>query len=154
MLKTHRLLGFILILFLQASCSSTHIAIRQIDLGPSTLASSAVGTPDPRQEKPIKGERLYITWAIPSDTLTENPKLVLKIIYKDFTTDHIEYVSIKSRGSRVVDLIGDLFTQKGGFFAYQALLVTEKEEILYQWNHQMWVNLLQVEGVTLGTTTK
>ena len=48
-----------------AGCYKNHLYVQQQKIDQSFLASSHVGTPDPRQKSPPLGQKLLIAWSFP-----------------------------------------------------------------------------------------
>jgi hypothetical protein len=136
---------FFLALIILASCEKYYISIRNIDVDKNYLSSVHVNTPDPRQEKPPKGQKLVVKWLIPNALIVEKPELILCVIYKNHTEETFRYEIKEHAGQHICSLLKDRFIEKKGFLTYKASIVTGKGEIYRSWQHQMWVNLINLE---------
>jgi len=136
---------YFLFFILLASCEKYHVSVRSIPVNAAYLASSHVGTPDPRQAHPPLGQKLVIDWAIPPEMLIEQPKIILHLLYKNHVEKEVVY-PITCRGGYVVySLLNEEFTETKGLLTYRAEIVTEKGEVYREWKHQLWVNLITLE---------
>jgi hypothetical protein len=128
-------------------CDKYYVSVKQISVGPSYLASTHVGAPDPRQAHPPAGQKLYIDWAIPEGVLEKSPKIVMYLLYKDHSQKELVYPIEHGRGYEVYSLLNEEFKEKGGLLTYRAEIVTEDGAIYKDWKHQLWVNLITLEDI-------
>jgi hypothetical protein len=110
-----------------------------------SLASTHVGSPDPRQKNPPKGQELIIEWQIPEDILRQKPTIHLEMIYKDYSEEKKDYPITQKSGYVVYTLVGDEYKKTKGLLAYKAEIVTEDGQVFRVWQHQMWVNIIRLE---------
>lgn len=127
-----------------SSCSRYYLTIEKERLSKDSLASSTIGSPDPRLANPPLGERLIIEWYIPKDLISKHPKVVLDVIYWNYTEQTIEFALDRNLGYKTLDLEGKDFEQKQGYLAYKAKLITDDGKCFRVWKHRMWVNLIDV----------
>lgn len=135
----------ILLLVLLFSCDKYYISVRQMPVNAGYLASTHVGTPDPRQAHPPLGQKLIINWVVPPEVLTQDPKVVLYLVYKDHTEKKISYPILYRNGMEVYSLLNEEFENKKGLLTYRAEIVTQEGEIYKEWKHQLWVNLITLD---------
>jgi hypothetical protein len=109
------------------------------------LASTHVGTPDPRQANPPQGQRIVIAWYVPGRILEERPEIRLHLLFWNNTTQVVCYPIYKGRGNKVFFLLGDEFIEKKGILTYKAEIVTADGSVFSEWKHQLWVNFIEVE---------
>ncbi len=114
-------------------------------MGYFSLASTHLGTPDPRQLDPPLGTKILISWAVPTELLEQNPKILLHIIYKNYSEERFSYLIDAPKGSKIYSLLGDDYLQKGDILTYRAAIVREDGSICREWLHQLWVNLVRVD---------
>ncbi|MBS0620767.1 MAG: hypothetical protein JSS61_04840 [Verrucomicrobia bacterium] len=136
-----------ILLLLLSSCSKhqQYFSVAQEWIDVRHLASTHVGTPDPRQENPPIGQSLIISWLIPSDFLKKKPEVVLDLILWDYTTRTIRY-PVKRRLDYVTyKLLNKDYHDTQGIMTYKARLVAEDGEVLDEWKHQLWVNLITLD---------
>lgn len=128
-----------------AGCSQYGISVNQIVVNRNYLASTHVGTPDPRQECPPEGQLLNIIWRISSEVLRQDPQLHLHVIYWDYTEEEFIYPIAQRIGSENYFLLDDEYCEKNGILTYMAEIIGDDGCIYYEWKHQLWVNLIQIE---------
>ena len=133
------------LLLLLSGCEKYYVSVRNIPIDASYLASSAVGTPDPRQANPPFGQKLVIDWDIPPELLDENPRIVLNILYKNHTEKEVIYPISHKRGYEVFDLLNQQFFETQGFLCYRAELLIGEGRVYREWRHQLWVNLITLK---------
>lgn len=126
-------------------CRRYDISICQIMVNRNYLASTYVGTPDPRQECPPEGQLLSISWRIPSEILLQEPELRLHVIYWNYTEEIFTYPVTKRIGGESYFLLDDEYCEKNGILTYKAEIVTEECGVYLEWKHQLWVNLINPE---------
>lgn len=132
------------LLLLLASCGSS-LSVRREWIDGRYLASTHVNTPDPRQAHPPFGQRLLVSWRIPSSVLAEKPELVLQVIYWNFTQKTFVYPLHKRMGYKICSLLDEEYRETGGLLAYRAQIITKDGRVLKEWKHQLWVNLIEEE---------
>ncbi len=126
-------------------CEKYYVSVKQVPYNQGYLASSHVGSPDPRRNPPPEGVKLLITWIVPPEVLLQEPKIVLKIIYKNHTEqDHIYPIKARS-GYVVCNLIDETYRKTGGPLTYKADIVLSDGSVYREWKHQLWVNLLTLD---------
>jgi hypothetical protein len=130
---------------LLAGCRKYDISVVQQSVNSSYLASSHVGTPDPRQAHPPEGEKLSVEWRIPTRILDLHPQLLLHLIFWDYTEKTVAYPLNRSFGWVTYSLLGEEFKKTQGILTYKIDIVTEGGDIYREWKHQLWVNLIKVE---------
>jgi hypothetical protein len=133
----------LLLSILFASCNTHHIQVSKAFVDKTNLASTFARSPDPMQQNPPVGEKLYIRWNVPFSRKPENCKLVLSVIYKDLT-EEVQQFPVSSRfGIVSFSLVSQKYKEKNGFQAYKAELLDENNQVIDKWQHQMWVNLIK-----------
>lgn len=141
-----RILFFFLILL--ASCEKYYVSVRNLPVNASYLASSHVKTPDPRQKNPPLGEKLIIDWSLPPELLSENPRIVLYLIFKTHQEKQLVYPITSRAGYEVYSLLGEEFKERKGLLTYRAEIVTDEGRVYREWTHQLWVNLINFEEMS------
>ena len=136
-----------LIVFLAffCSCDKYYLAVTRESIDRSTLASTYVGSPDPRQKNPPKGQELIIKWRCPKHFPQETMTLVLDILYKDYTQETVSYPLARRRGVFTYALLGEKYHEKGGFLTYKAELRDQEGAVVQQWKQQLWTELIVID---------
>ncbi|MBP9841432.1 MAG: hypothetical protein KBC64_03285 [Simkaniaceae bacterium] len=112
------------------------------NLNLESLASTFVGSPDPRRDPPPQGEKLFIEWNIPRDTLEKKVLLFVHLLYKDYTQEVKTFPLEYRHGAVNMTLEGQEYLEKKGFLSYKAELIDLDDQLLYECQHQLWVPLL------------
>lgn len=124
--------------------------MRQLHVDSTYLASTHVGTPDPRKANPPLGQKLIIDWTVPPELLTQDPKILLTLIYKNHTQEERTYAISARSGTEVYSLLNKEFEEREGLLTYRAEIVAGGE-VYKEWKHQLWVNLLTFEEETTAS---
>ncbi|MBM3193835.1 MAG: hypothetical protein FJZ59_06370 [Chlamydiae bacterium] len=119
-----------------------YIQVAKVEVNQSNLASTFVRSPDPKQDHPPTGEKLFVTWQIPLSIDPSNCQIVLSLIYKDLTEETKTYPLSHRIGRISFPLLDEKFKETKGLFAYQALLVDKDNKVIDKWEHQMWVKVI------------
>lgn len=129
-----------------AGCEKYYLSLRQVPVNAQYLASTHVGTPDPRQAHPPHGQKVVLQWAIPPELLEKKPQITFRAIYRNHTEKTVVYPIDSRLGYEVYSLLDEEFDTTGGLLTYSADIETEDGTIYRSWKHQLWVNL-----ITLGS---
>lgn len=149
-MKKQWILPFLLIL--SSSCQKYYLTTYQEKVDRDSLASTHVGSPDPRQKNPPKGEELILEWQIPKEILQKNPSIYLQVVYKDYSEVEKVYPIAHKAGYVVYRLVGEEFQKTKGLLAYKAELKTGDGEVFRTWQHQLFVNVIRLEEPQEETT--
>lgn len=131
--------------FIFSSCEKHYVAVTRVDINRSSLASSFVKTPDPRQEFPPKGEQLVIEWNLPSALKEKELLLDLSLVYNDYSEETLEYELDSLRGIISYFLMGENFQEKKGIMTYKAEIRAKEGEVIKAWKHKLWIRLIKLD---------
>lgn len=132
-------------IFFLAGCQKYYISIAQENIDINYLASTALGTPDPRQKNPPLGEQLIIEWQVPRDRLSDHLVLQLHVIYKNYTEEFFIYPVPHKLDYVTYSLLGEEYKQKKGILTYQAEIKDDMGAVIVDWRHQLWTKLIALE---------
>lgn len=135
-------------LCLLTGCEKYYLSLRQVPVDVTYLASSGVGTPDPRQANPPYGQKVVMEWAIPPELLEQKPEIVFHVIYKNYTQEELIYPIEDRSGMEVFSLLNENYEAKGGILTYHAIIRTQQGKIYREWKHQLWVHLITLDDET------
>lgn len=127
------------------SCGPYYVSVMQKWVDERYLASTHVGTPDPRQEAPPIGQMLVVQWCVPSEILALNPVAVLDMIFWDHTEQRICFPIRHKLNYEYYKLFDSEYEEKGGILTYKAAILTEDGCVYKECKHQLWVHLIKVE---------
>ena len=107
------------------------------------LASSEVGTPDPRQADPPKGQRLIVAWDFPKSVFEENLKVITTVRLWDNTSEVFKDVISRKR-----DVTAYYFSCKEGedkrILTYKVQVFNAAGEQVRLWEHHLWTELIEI----------
>ncbi len=132
-----------LLLILCAACGRPTLVLQQQQISPNYLASTNVGTPDPRT--PPKGQMIVAEWFVPRRIVNEEPTLRLSILFHNYTQDCVEFPIRSTVGYETYSVLNRDYKESGGLLAYKAEIVTCDGEVLADWKHQLWVELITID---------
>jgi len=106
-----------------------------------------VHTPDPRRKHPPLGQKLYIWWWVPNQAMEEKPELLVDILFWNTTKKEMRF-DLKERriGYEVFELVGKEYETTGGILTYRARMIGSEGNLIEEWRHQMWTNLIEIKG--------
>lgn len=130
-------------------CRQYYLSVCQEWVDARYLASTHVGTPDPRQAHPPIGQMLILDWRVPKDLFEKKPEVVLDLIFWDYTTKQIRIPITRRMDFSTYRLFNEEYDKTGGILTYKAEIVTEGGTIYRTFKHQLWVNLITVTDETV-----
>ncbi len=132
----------ILFVFL-VGCQQKVLYLYQQKVDPKYLASTNVGSPDPLT--PPKGQMVVAEWWLPSGVIDTSPVLRIHVLFRNYSEDCVEYPIHSRVGSKTYWIVNKDFTETGGPLAYRAEIVSGDGELIAEWQHQLWVRLIDIE---------
>lgn len=142
-LSVMKFFGFIVLLSF-VSCQKYGLLLHQQRIDASYLASSHVGSPDPRQKCPPHGQLLIVEWWVPPPLLKYQPRVVVHLFFRNYTEKIIEFPITRRVSYEIYPVLGCEFDETGGLLTYKAEIVICEGEIYREWKHQMWVQLIDL----------
>lgn len=124
-------------------CIQYSLSVKKESVNRESLASTFVGSPDPRQANPPFGQQLIIGWRVPKNP--RDLKLVLHVLYKNYEQEVLEFPIVKRRGMEIYSLQGARYAETKGFLTYKAEIQNEEGEVLDLWKQQLWVELISLD---------
>ena len=107
------------------------------------LASSKVGTPDPRQGDPPNGQRLIVAWDFPKSVFEENLKVITTVRLWDSTQEVFEDEICRKR-----DVIAYPLSWKEGeekrILTYKVQVFNAAGKQVRIWEHHLWTELIEI----------
>lgn len=128
-----------------AGCEKYYLTVKREYVDRDQLASTYVGSPDPRQQNPPRGQELTMEWRLPVEAMEEPLTLVLSVLYRDYTQGTFCYPVDRRRGTVTYSLLGDEYTKTGGFLTYKAEIMTPNQWVVKQWKQVLWTELITLE---------
>ncbi len=125
------------------SCHRYDLSVSKLPSDARDLASTYVGTPDPRPA-PI-GEKLLIDWRIPRLMVQEGASLRLSLLYWNYTEEIISYPIDSWIGYKVYRLVNEECAERKGLLTYKAEIVQQDGTVFKEWQHQLFVNLIDIQ---------
>jgi hypothetical protein len=141
-----RLSQCLIFLFLLCfSCEKYYLSVKREAVDRMKLASTFVGSPDPLQKNPPKGQELILEWRLPEEALQEELVLVLSVIYKNHTEEKICYPIDRRRGVITYSVLGSDYKKTDGFLTYKAEILNKDDSVIKQWKQQLWTDLIVID---------
>ena len=128
-----------------ASCTKHYVAVTQIYVGKSYLASAFAKTPDTRKQAQPRGKQLLIEWNMPTRFAKETLFLELQLIYGDLSEETLEYALEGVRGQISYFLLGEKYQKTQGLFTYKALIKTSTGEVVKEFTQGLFVKILPLD---------
>lgn len=108
------------------------------------LASTRVGTPDPRQEHPPEGQRLLVAWDFPRSLFERQLHLKITVLLWDNTQEMIEMPMERRR-----DTAAFYFPSKEkerSILTYRVQVFSKEGDLIETWNHHFWTELIDIKS--------
>jgi len=102
------------------------------------LASTHVGTPDPRQDDPPLGQRLLVSWKFPGNIFNQGLKLVMVARFWDQSEEVIEQILERSWSYLELYFPSKLLTYKVEVFNFEG-------DKVGLWEHHFWTQLIDID---------
>jgi len=136
-----KILIFAMALFISA-CHRLPVTCRSEYLYPDYLASQQINTPDPARDC-FLGQKIVVSWNIPKRWLQKPVTLLLHVRYGTREVETFSQILERPSGWWEYTLLNTEYTNKCGIVSFQAELV-QQGRILSQWNHFLWVDILEI----------
>ena len=116
--------------------------MQQESVDQNYLASSKVGTPDPRQVNPPIGTNLIIAWDLPKSLFMEGLSLQATVRLWD-NTQTVTNIAL----NRKRDTIALFYSQKDqgkskSILTYKVEILNGAGEVIEFWQHPLWTDLI------------
>ena len=132
----------LLLLLSFAGCYKNHLYVQQEWVDRNFLASTHVGTPDPRQANPPEGQRLLIAWDFPRSLFQTGLTIVATIRFWGEEQIVEKLPLARKRGYKAY------FFPNRKILTYRVQVVDAKGAVVEVWNHQFWTELIEVGDKT------
>ncbi len=142
MIKKIKIFSLLVVAAALNGCSSSYISVDKVKTDKLTFASRFAKTPDPYTLNPPKGEKLYVNWSLPIEFEPHKYIMRVNIIYRNLTKETIAFPVKRRAGTKIIELLGKEFEQKKGFLVYKIQIVSLDDEIISDYTHRMWVDLI------------
>ncbi len=108
------------------------------------LASTKVGTPDPRQANPPDGQRLLVAWDFPKSMFAEQLSLLVTVRLWDNSQQLI--VKPLERKRDVAAFYFPCTDREKRLLTYRIQVMTKEGKIIETWKHHFWTELIEING--------
>jgi len=126
------------------SCYKNYLYVHHEKMDNTFLASSHVGTPDPRQKHPPEGQRIAISWDFPLSIYRENLTLITTIRFWDNKQDVFVYKIPRKRGYVFYKFQDETKNKTKKILTYKIDAFNEDGVLVDQWKHQFWKELITI----------
>lgn len=108
------------------------------------LASSHVGTPDPRRDDPPEGQRLLIGWNFPRCMVEDGLVLWITVRLWDNTQDFVVQPIDRKRGSAAFYYPNKDDCIDRRILTYKIEVLTSSGFLIETWKHHFWTELIEM----------
>ncbi|MDN3504507.1 MAG: hypothetical protein P0S95_02890 [Rhabdochlamydiaceae bacterium] len=136
---------FFLLILIGTSCRPLSVDRRYTNSG--SLASNFVKSPDPLKENPPLGEKLWVSWKLPSKYFRNNDKYILnlRVVKKNLEEDVVTFPVTHRIGRVVYSCMGEQYSESGGVLTYKAEIVTLDGVVIKTVKQSMWFTPIHVD---------
>lgn len=110
------------------------------------LASSKIGTPDPRQEHPPCGQRLLLAWDFPRSLFDEKLTLVATVRFWDNTQEVLFHPVERRRSYTAYYFPNPEPSGDRKILTYQVQVVSSNGTVIETWKHHFWTELIEISS--------
>jgi hypothetical protein len=103
------------------------------------LASSHIGTPDPRQERPPTGQRLLVAWRFPLNIIDRQLKMILTVRFWDNSEKAVSLPIFQSKGYTSFNFYDERI------LTYRIQVIDAEGECVETWEHHFWTKLIDID---------
>ncbi len=108
------------------------------------LASSKIGTPDPRQEHPPIGQRLIVAWDFPKSLFSRHLSLVTTVRFWDNTEEVLRVPMERKRDVTAFFFSNCDKTIDRRILTYRVEVFALDGTLVKTWEHHFWTRLIDV----------
>lgn len=135
----------VVFLFSLGSCTLHRLDVQTQYLTPDYLASNHIGTPDPRRNEPVIGQRLLIQWSLTEKELCDQELLLYLIVrFRDRQEEKVWVPVAAKRGTYLFNVDADRYIETKGILTYYAQ-IQSSTDVIAHWRHPLWVELIQFD---------
>ncbi len=148
---------FFVLFFLITSCYKNYLYVHHEKMDRTYLASTYIGTPDPRQKHPPDGQRISISWDFPLSIYRENLTMITTIRFWDNKQDVFVHKISSKRGYISYKFQDNTENKTKKILTYKVDVLNEDGDLVDQWKHQFWKELIKInkeEGINLDEVSE
>ncbi len=134
-----------------SSCYKNHLYVQSQVVDREFLASTYVGTPDPRQAHPPVGQRLSVGWNFPTDLFDQELTLVCTVRLWNQEEVERELVMESKRGAE--SFFFPAPDPEHRILTYRVDVRNCAGEIVETWKHHFWTELIEVHSRSSAAST-
>src|SRR3989344_8538316 len=125
-------------LFILTGCYRNHLYVQQEWINSTFLASSKVGTPDPRTSNPPIGQRLLIAWDFPKSLFDQGLTLIATVRLWNNTQTTLNLPIDRKRDTAAFFFPNATSDIDRKILTYLVQVTTSNGEIGATWEHHFW----------------
>lgn len=142
-----RILAFSILFTLFTGCYKDHLYVQQEWVDRNFLASSHIGTPDPRQECPPIGQRLLVAWRFPMNLINRQLHLILTVRFWDNTEEELYQVIENSKAYAAFNFYDERI------LTYRIQVFDSEDEVVETWEHHFWTKLIDINRSNVSVSS-
>lgn len=127
-------------------CYQGHLYVQQERVTPADLASSHIGSPDPRAGHPPIGQRLVLAWDFPRSEFRRDLTFHITVRLWNNEEKHYTVPIVRKRGITDFFFSNPTDAQELKILTYRVLVQDASGQIVDKWVHQFWTELIQLES--------
>lgn len=135
---------FFILFILTGSCYRNYLYVHHEKMDSSYLASTYIGTPDPRQKHPPMGQQISISWDFPLSVYKENLTLITTIRFWNNEQDVFVHKVERKRGYVFYKFQAATEDKTKKILTYKVDVINEDQKLVDQWKHQFWKELIKI----------
>ena len=127
-----------------ASCYKNHLYVQQEWIDENFLASTHVGTPDPRKANPPQGQRLLVGWDFPRSLYEEGLTLLVTVRFWNNVQDVLFQPVDRRRSYAAFYFSNKDSTEDRRILTYRIQVLNARGAIIETWKHHFWTELIEI----------
>lgn len=127
-----------MLLILSGCCTRDYLYVQEERVDRNFLASTHVGTPDPRQKNPPQGQRLLLAWGFPRKDYLKGLTLITTVRFWDEELKILSLPLERRFGSKAY------FFQDQEILTYRVQAVSRDGEVISNWEHHFWTEFIEI----------
>lgn len=141
-MKRVLLLIFCLLL---TGCYRNNLLVIQRKVTPDYLASTHIGSPDPRRENPPCGQLLAVFWDFPSGNFCRGTHLVVTVRFWNNTEKVYKKYLAQRKGHFDLYFPHLSHEEEKKILTYKAEVFSGTGKLISSWKHHFWIKLIHLQ---------
>ncbi len=131
-----------------SGCTQHGFFVQKETIDRNFLASSHIGTPDPRQEHPLTGERLLIRWNFPPEVFAKDLLLIATVRFWDDREVIVTEPISKRIAFTTLFFAWSPEEPEKRILTYRVQAIAADGEVVGWWEHPLWTPLISLDSTS------